>query len=64
MLKLFNRYPRKVDPEELNRQTEEVNSMLEREAPRREHVARWLIERKGKNGFGEDFDITFQPKEA
>ncbi len=64
MIKFFGRRPPKVDPDELNRQTKEVNELLEKEGPRISYVASWLNNRKGKNGFGEDFDITFYPRGA
>lgn len=51
-----------VDPDELDRQTEAVNEYLEREGPRMTLVANWLNNRKGQNGLGQDFDITFYPR--
>lgn len=63
MMKFFGRNRRdKVDPDELNRQTAEVNEFLENEGPRVSAVAAWLNNRKGQNGLGEDFDITFYPR--
>lgn len=64
MIKFFGRRPAKVDPDELNRQTAEVNELLEKEGPRISAVAAWLNHRKGQNGLGEDFDITFYPRGA
>ena len=54
----------KVDVEELHQQTAEVNEFLEKEGPRMSAVATWLNNRKGQNGLGEDFDITFYPRGA
>jgi len=51
-----------VDPDELDRQTAEINDYLEKEGPRMKLVANWLQTRKGQNGLGEDFDITFYPR--
>lgn len=63
MMKFFGRNRRdKVDPDELNRQTAEVNEFLENEGPKVSAVATWLNNRKGQNGLGEDFDITFYPR--
>lgn len=65
MMKFFGRHRRdKVDPDELNRQTAEVNEFLETEGPKVSAVAAWLNTRKGQNGLGEDFDITFYPRGA
>lgn len=51
-----------VNVEELQQQTAEVNEFLEKEGPRMSAVAAWLNNRKGQNGLGEDFDITFYPR--
>lgn len=64
MIKIFGRRPSKVDVDELNKQTAEVQEFLEREGPHMNYIARWLENRKGQNGLGEDFDITFYPREA
>lgn len=53
-----------VDPEALDRQTAEIQAYLDKEGPRMSFVANWLEHRKGQNGLGEDFDITFYPKGA
>lgn len=63
MIKLFGHRPSpQVDPNELDRQTAEINDYLEKEGPRMKFVASWLQNRKGQNGLGEDFDITFYPR--
>lgn len=63
MISIFGRRrPDAVDPNELDRQTAEVNEFLEKEGPRMKFVANWLNNRKGQNGLGEDFDITFYPR--
>lgn len=63
MIKIFGRrHSPKVDPDELDRQTNEINEYLEKEGPRMRFVANWLENRKGQNGLGEDFDITFYPR--
>ena len=60
----FRRRDPKVNVEELCQQTAEVNEFLEKEGPRMSAVASWLNNRKGQNGLGEDFDITFYPRGA
>ena len=63
MIKIFGRRHRpKVDPDELDRQTAEIKEYLQKEGPRMSFVANWLENRKGQNGLGEDFDITFYPR--
>ena len=63
-MNIFIRRDPKVDVEELDQQTAEVNEFLEKEGPRMSAVATWLNNRKGENGLGEDFDITFYPRGA
>ena len=58
----FKRRNPKVNVEELHQQTAEVNEFLEKEGARMSAVATWLNNRKGQNGLGEDFDITFYPR--
>lgn len=61
-MSFFKRREAKVNVEELHQQTAEVNEFLEKEGPRMSAVATWLKNRKGQNGLGEDFDITFYPR--
>lgn len=63
-MSFFKRREAKVNVEELQQQTAEVNEFLEKEGPRMSAVAAWLDNRKGQNGLGEDFDITFYPRGA
>lgn len=63
-MSFFKRHEAKVNVEELHQQTTEVNEFLEKEGPRMSAVATWLNNRKGENGLGEDFDITFYPRGA
>lgn len=63
-MSFFKRREAKVNVEELHQQTAEVNEFLEKEGPRMSAVATWLNNRKGENGLGEDFDITFYPRRA
>ena len=63
MIKIFGRKA-KVDPEELDRQTAEINEYLEQEEPRMTALATFLNNRRGQNGLGEDFDVTFYPRGA
>lgn len=63
MIKIFGRRHKSVvDPDELDRQTAEVNEYLAEKGPQMNFVSNWLENRKGQNGFGEDFDITFYPR--
>ncbi len=63
-MSFFKRREAKVNVEEMHQQTAEVNEFLEKEGPRMSAVATWLNNRKGENGLGEDFDITFYPRGA
>ena len=63
-MSFFKRREAKVNVEELHQQTAEANEFLEKEGPRMSAVATWLNNRKGQNGLGEDFDITFYPRGA
>jgi len=63
MMKMFGRKA-KVDPEALDRQTAEINDYLEKEEPRMTALASFLNNRRGQNGLGEDFDVTFYPRGA
>lgn len=54
----------RVDPEELNKQTEEINAKLKRDEPRMNSIASYLEWRTGRNGFGRDFELTLRPKES
>lgn len=61
--KLLRRNPR-VDPTELDKQTDAVNATLKREGPRMNNIAAYLEKRKDQNGFGSDFEYTLRPKES
>ena len=55
------RTPR-VDPDELDRQSQEINEKLEREGPHMAAVATFLERRRLQNGFGTDFEYTLRPR--
>lgn len=61
---IFRRKKSHVDPKKLDEQTAEVREFLDREGPRMSAVATFLHNRRGQNGLGEDFDITFYPRGA
>lgn len=61
--KLFHFTPR-VDPDDLNKQTDEINAKLKKDGPRMNSIASYLEWRTGKNGFGTDFEFTLLPKET
>ena len=64
MIKRILRARVRVDPKELNKQTEEVNATLHRDGPKMNAIASYLEKRKDQNGFGSDFEYTLQPKES
>lgn len=62
MMKFLRRRVPRVDPKELDRQTQEVNDMLEQEGPKMKAIAAYLEKRRLQNGFGTDFELTLQPR--
>ena len=62
MKKFLSRRAPRVDPEELNRQSAEINEQLEREGPRMNALAAYLERRRLQNGFGTDFEYTLRPR--
>lgn len=63
-LKKFIKRSHVVDPVELKTQALEINEKLEREAPHRNRLASYLIQRKDQNGFGSEFEYTLRPRET
>lgn len=61
-LKFWRRTAR-VDPEELVRQSDEINEKLEREGPKLNALALYLERRRLQNGFGTDFEYSLRPRE-
>jgi hypothetical protein len=60
----FSRRAPRVDPEELSQKAEKS---LNETRSRQDHVnalTSYLETRKGQNGFGEDFEITLNPRSA
>lgn len=60
----FRRHPDRIDPDQLMRK---ANSSLAKTHGQQERVnvlTSYLNKRKDQNGFGEDFEFTFRPKEA
>lgn len=64
MMKIPFRRSVRVDPVELDKQTAEVQAMIEREGPRMHAVANYLEKRKNQNGFGTDFEYSLKPRRA
>ena len=63
-MKWFNKHPDRIDPDELTRKADQ--SILETRA-KQPHVNRltsYLDKRKNQNGFGDDWEITWQPRGA
>lgn len=57
--KWFKRRTPRVDPVELNRQAEESLTETRSQQPHVNALTSYLETRKGQNGFGEDFNVTF-----
>ena len=57
MIKKFFQRKARVDPEDLNKQSEKIEAHLEAEGPRMNAIASYLTWRGDRNGFGEDFEI-------
>ena len=60
---LTKRKPR-VDPVEMNRVAEESLAETRDRQSYVNTLTSYLAERKGQNGFGEDFEITLNPRSA
>lgn len=60
---LKRRTPR-VDPDELARTAEESLAETRRRQPHVNALTSYLNNRTGQNGFGEDFEITLNPRRA
>lgn len=63
-LNFFRKPHPKVDPEELDRQTQAVKLKLEVEVPRMHAFTSYLDWRNESNGFGDDVEVTFRVREA
>jgi len=61
-VRIFGRRPTKVDPDELDAQTDAVLEKLTREGPHMNALAAFLERRRDQNGFGDDFEYTLKPK--
>lgn len=61
-MKKFLRRSVRVDPMELNRQTEQVQAKLDQEGPKMNALATYLERRRMQNGFGTDFEYTLRPR--
>lgn len=57
--KWFKRRTPRVDPVELNRQAEESLTETRSQQSHVNALTSYLETRKGQNGFGEDFNVTF-----
>jgi hypothetical protein len=64
VIKKALRQSERVDPTELDKQTDAVEAVLKNEGPRMNAIAAYLTARNGKNGFGSDFEFTLRPKES
>lgn len=63
-MKMFRRREPRVDTDAILLQAEESIKKTEEQAPHVNALTTWLNNRNGKNGFGEDFEISLIPKDA
>ena len=62
--KWFSKRTPRVDPDEMNRVAEESLAETREKQSHVNALTSYLSERKGQNGFGEDFEITLIPRSA
>lgn len=54
--------PDRVDPEDAIKQAQETKRRVLANEPYVNRVTRYFADREGRNGFGDDVEITFRPK--
>lgn len=59
ILRWFKKRTPRIDPDELGRQAKESLKATRAQQPHVNALTSYLERRKGQNGFGEDFEITF-----
>lgn len=62
--KWFKRREPQVDPVDISKQAEESLQITREQQAHVNYLTSWLNNRQGKNGFGEDFEVTFNPRRA
>lgn len=63
-MKLFKRREPRIDTDAIILQAEQSIKTVEDQEENVNALNAWLINRHRRNGFGEDIEITFRPKEA
>lgn len=63
-MKMFRRREPRIDTDAIMLQAEASIKKTEEQAPHVNALTTWLNNRNGKNGFGEDFEISLIPKDA
>lgn len=63
-MKLFKRREPRIDTDAIVLQAEQSIKTVEDQQEKVNALNTWLINRHQRNGFGEDIEITFRPKEA
>lgn len=65
-MRWFKRKPKdeRVDPDAGIRLAEATQRRVTMNQPFVNHLSNYAIYRKGKNGFGEDVEFTFRPKQG
>lgn len=58
----FKKRSTRVDPIELQEKAEASLERTRKQQPYINFITSWLNNRKGENGFGEDFEYTLRPK--
>lgn len=54
----FSKHPARIDPDELERKATDSLAKVQSQQPRVNALTSYLAERKDRNGFGNDFEIT------
>lgn len=62
--KWFNKKKPRVDPDELGRKADESLHKTRSQQAHVNAITSYLGRRSGQNGFGEDFEITLNPRRA
>lgn len=60
----FKRRAPRVDPDELDAQSEAAIRRVADQQPHVNTLTAYLERRKNQNGFGDDFEYSLRPKEA
>jgi hypothetical protein len=61
---IFNKRKTDTDHAAASQKADDAISRLEQQEQGVNRLSRWLINRDGQNGFGEDIEFTLKPKGA